>query len=98
MHPGLPHWQCSGLVFRRPSVQWPSVHFLATALSFVSQRLHDTRGAQVVMPYTELGITASELYLSKVSLTPLSVAVLGRLQLGAAHWATPVALLRVGKD
>ena len=46
--------------------------------------------------YTALwmvGVTASQLYLP--SLTRLSVAGCGRLQLGAAHWATLLALLQV---
>ena len=39
------------------------------------------------------GSTVSELDLP--SLTPLSVAGCGRLQLGVPHWATSVALLQV---
>ena len=39
------------------------------------------------------GVTASQLDL--LSLTPLSIAGCGRQQLGAAHFATPVALLQV---
>ena len=39
------------------------------------------------------GVTASQLDLP--SLTPLSVAGCGRLQLEAAHWATWVTLLQV---
>ena len=50
-------------------------------------------GAQVVLPCEERGVTASQLDLP--SLTPLSVAGCGRLQLEAAHWATWVTLLQV---
>ena len=38
-------------------------------------------------------VTASQL--DKPYLTPLSIAGCGQLQLGAAHWATSVALLQV---
>ena len=40
-----------------------------------------------------VGVTATQFYLS--SLTQLSVAGYGRLQLGVAHWATSEALLEV---
>ena len=50
-------------------------------------------GAQGVLPCEEWGVTASQLHLP--SLTPLSVAGCGRLQLEAAHWATWVTLLQV---
>ena len=40
-----------------------------------------------------VGLTASQL--DVLSLTPLSVAGCGRLQLRVAHWATSVALLQV---
>ena len=52
-----------------------------------------TSGAQGVLPCEGRGVTASQLYLP--SLTPLSVAGCGRLQLEAAHWATWVTLLQV---
>ena len=50
-------------------------------------------GDQGVLPCEGWGVTASQLDLP--SLTPLSVAGCGRLQLGAAHWATSVTLLQV---
>ena len=50
-------------------------------------------GAQEVLPCKGWGVTASKLDLP--SLTPLSVAGCGRLQLEAAHWATWVILLQV---
>ena len=50
-------------------------------------------GAQGVLCCVGWGITASQLDLP--SLTPLSVAGCGRLQLEAAHWATWVTLLQV---
>ena len=52
-----------------------------------------TRGAQGVLPCEGRVVTASQLDLP--SLTPLSVAGCGRLQLEAAHWATWVTLLQV---
>ena len=52
-----------------------------------------TRGAQGVLPYEGRGVTVSQLDLP--SLTPLSVAGCGRLQLEAAHWPIWVTLLQV---
>ena len=52
-----------------------------------------TRGAQGVLPCEGRGVTVSRLDLP--SLTPLSAAGCGRLQLEAAHWATWVTLLQV---
>ena len=49
--------------------------------------------AQGVLPWEWRGVTASQLDLP--SLTPLSAASCGRLQLEAAHWATWVTLLQV---
>ena len=54
--------------------------------------LHCAPGAQGVLP-TRVGVAASQLDLP--SLTPLSEAGCGRLQLGVAHCATSVALLKV---
>ena len=54
--------------------------------------LYCARGAQGVLPM-RMGLTASQLDVP--SLTPLSVAGCGRLQLGVTHWATSVALLKV---
>ena len=50
-------------------------------------------GAQGALPCEGRGVTASQLDLP--SLTPLSVAGCGRLQLEAAHWVTWVTLLQV---
>ena len=49
--------------------------------------------AQGVLPCEWRGVTANQLDLP--SLTPVSVAGCGRLQLKAAHWATWVTLLQV---
>ena len=40
-------------------------------------------------------VTASQLQIDLPSLTPLSVAGCDRLQLGAPHWTSSVALLQV---
>ena len=53
--------------------------------------LYCASGAYGVLLIQMVGVTASQLDLP--SLTPLSVAGCGRLQLGVAHWATSVALL-----
>ena len=50
-------------------------------------------GAQGVLRCEGRGVTPSQL--DQPSLTPLSVAGCGRLQLEAAHWATWVRLLQV---
>ena len=58
--------------------------------------LHLHRAIREALDGTALfrvGVTASQLDPS--SLTPLSVAVCGRLQLGASHWATSLASLQV---
>ena len=52
-----------------------------------------TRGAQGVLFCEGRGVTASQL--DPPSLTQLSVAGCGRLQLEAAHWAIWVTLLQV---
>ena len=49
-------------------------------------------GAQGVLPMMARGVTSQ---LDLQSLTPLSVAGCGRLQLGVAHQATSVALLQL---
>ena len=54
--------------------------------------LYCTRGAQRVL-LMRVGVTASQLDLP--SLTPMSVAGYGRLQLEVAHWDTLVALMQV---
>ena len=66
----------------------------AASLAICSPYLHRViRGAQWVLPYIGWGVTANQLDLP--SLTPLSVAGCGRLQMGAPHWAASVALLQV---
>ena len=50
-------------------------------------------GTQGVLPCDGYGVTSSQLDLP--SLTPLSVAGYGRLQLEAPHWATWATLLQV---
>ena len=52
-----------------------------------------TSGAQRVLSCEGRGVSVSQLDLP--SLTPLSVAGCGRLQLEAAHWATWVTLLQI---
>ena len=81
-------------------MRWPGILEVAcsrptgcTNLVIRSPHLRYASGAQGVLPCEGLGVTASQLYLP--SLTPLSVAGCGRLQPGAAHWATSVALLQV---
>ena len=60
----------------------------ATSLAISRPRLHRViRGAQGVLPMRVGGAT-SQLYLQ--SLTPLSVAGCGPLQLGVPYWATSV--------
>ena len=54
---------------------------------------HAIRGAQGVLPFVGWLVTASQLDLP--SLTELFVAGCGRLQLGAPHRATSVALLQL---
>ena len=66
---------------------------LKPASQFQASHVLYTNGAQGVLPCEERGVTASQLDLP--SLTPLSVAGCGRLQLEAAHWATWVKLLQV---
>ena len=54
--------------------------------------LYCARGAQRVLPMRIGGATSQ---LDLLSLTPLSVAGCGLLQLGVVHWATSLALLQV---
>ena len=55
--------------------------------------LYCASDAHGVQPSTGCGVTTSQL--DSHSLTPLSVAGCGRLQLAVARWATSVALLQV---
>ena len=90
-YPEWPHRKCVGLAF-----QWSRVRVseAAASLAICGQRLHRAiRGVQGVLPCVWLGATANQLYLP--SLSPLSVAGYGRLQLGASHWAIAAALLQV---
>ena len=75
-------------VFRRSRFL---VSLAEASLAICSSHVHRAiRGAQGVC---RVGVTASQFDLP--SLTPLSVAGCGRLQLGASHWVTSVALLQV---
>ena len=83
-NPESPHRQCDGLAFGRSRVR-----VLAAAnLVICSPHFH-----QGVLPCEGWVVTASQSDLP--SLTPLSVVGCGRLQLGAANWATSVALVQV---
>ena len=55
--------------------------------------LYCVTNAQGLVPYKCWEATDGQLDLP--SLTPLSVAGCGRLQLGVAHWAASIALLQV---
>ena len=90
LYPEWPHRQCIGLAFRRSRVHGS---LAAANLAISSQNVHRAiRGAYEVLPRGGGGVTASQFDLP--SLTPLFVAGCGRLQLGAHHWATSVALLQ----
>ena len=58
-----------------------------------SPHLHHASGVQGVLPCEGWRVTANKLNLP--SLTTLSVAGCGQMQLGEVHWATSVALLQV---
>ena len=90
-YPEWPHRKCVGLAF-----QWSRVRVPEAAASPVicGPRLHRAiRGVQGVLLCVWLGATANRMYLP--SLTPLSVAGCGRLQLRASLWAIAAALLQV---
>ena len=90
-YPEWSHRPCVGLAFPRSRVRVP---LAAASLVICDPYLHHAmRSAQGVLPCVEWGVTASQLDLP--SLTLLSVACYGRLQLGAPHWATSVALLQI---
>ena len=77
-------------------MRWPSVPKVPESNPLITLLICIARfRVQVVLRGCSpvCGVTASQLYLP--SLTPLSIAGCGRLQLGAAHWATSVALLQV---
>ena len=91
LYPEWPHMQRFGLAFRCSRVRDPVA---ATNLVICGPHLHSgIRGAHRILPCVGWEVTASQLDLP--SLTLLSVAGCGRLQLGAPHWATSVALLEV---
>ena len=82
---------CVDLAFQRSLVR---ASLVAASLAICSPHLHRAiRGAQGVLPCVEWGVTTSQLDLP--SLTPLSLAAYGRLQLGAPHGAITVALLKI---
>ena len=65
---------------------------MVTVVTFLVRRLHCTRGAQEVLFFNRLGVSTNKL--DQISLTLLSGADWGRLQLGVSHWAIFVALLK----
>ena len=85
IYPEWPHRQCVGLAFLRSHVC-----ISVSAVSLVICSPHCT------VQYVELSGTAlcrvlgATNQLDLPSMTPLSVADCGRLQLGAPHWATSV--------
>ena len=87
-----PEWPpLRGLIFRRSRVRdSPAPASLVICIPHLHRVI---RGAQGVLSFIGWGVTVSQLDLP--SLTPLSVSVFGRLQLGASHWATSVVLLQV---
>ena len=56
---------------------------MVTVVTFLVRRLHCTRGAQEVLFFNRLGVTTNKS--DQISLTPLSGAGWGRLQLGVSH-------------
>ena len=87
----MAHRQYVGLAFRRSRVR---TSLGAASLAICSPHLHSAiRGAQEVPSSVGWGVTQSQLNLP--SLETLSVADCGRLQMGAPHWVTSVALLLV---
>ena len=81
------HRQCGECVFQRTRID-PAYYTLNLQGAFAC-----AGGAQGSLPYKWWGVTASQWDL--LSLTLLFVTGCGRLQLGAAHWATSVLLLQV---
>ena len=80
---------------RWPGIPKERVRFLLAVASLVICGLHLHRASEAhgVLPCEGWGLTASQL--DPPSLTTLSVAGCGRLQLGAAYSTTSVALLQV---
>ena len=84
-----PHRQCVGLAYPRTRVRAPVA---VASLAICSPHLHRAIcGAQAVLPMM-MGDATSKLDLP--SLTSLSVAGCGRLQLEVLHWATSVITAR----
>ena len=84
-YPEWPHRQCVGLAY-----PWKRVLAPVAAASFAicSPHLHrEIRGAHGVLA---LRVGVRQVNWTKPSLTPLSVAGCGRLQLGVLHWATSI--------
>ena len=82
---------CVCLVYPRTRVRAP---IAPAGFAICHPYLHRAiLGAQGVLLCVGWGVTANQLDLP--SLTPLSVASCGLLQLGPPHWATSVALLQV---
>ena len=82
------------------AVSWPGIPMVACSRPSGSKSCDLSsafapckRGAQGVLPCVGWGVKASQLV--QQSLTPLHIAGCGRLQLGAPHWTTSVALLQV---
>ena len=76
--------------FRKSRVRVP---LDAASLVLGCPHFHYTSGAAGDTALCSVGVTEYQLELE--SLTILSVAGCGRLQLGAAHWPTSAALLQV---
>ena len=87
LYPEWPHRQGSSLACRR--LQGCKIE---SWLWLSCTDLYYAPGAQGVLPMRVGGATSQ---LNLPSLTPLSVAGCGRLQLGIPHWATSVDLLQV---
>ena len=68
------------------AVRWSAAPVAAASLAICSPHLHCAlHRAQEELPIRVVGATS---LLDLQSLTPLSVADCGRLQLGVPHWAT----------
>ena len=72
---------------------WGSIVCDCMAAASLVQQVPACNWSSGVLLCEGWGLTASQLYLP--SPTPLFIAGCGRLQLGAAHWATSVALLQL---
>ena len=85
IYPEWPHRQCVGLAYPWTRVRAPVAAASLTICRPCSHRA--IRGAQGVLPMRMGGATGQ---LDLPSLTPLSIAGCGRLQLEVPHWATSV--------